>query len=88
MPPVGVPVGALLAVTTGPAEFEGATLAVVAIGAGVKAIGCELVIFGFATAGAPGGMTFTLTKGGLEFAQAKAWRLVSKNLSMTIALRS
>jgi hypothetical protein len=61
---------------------------VIGAAAGLKTIGWELVILGFATAGAPGGITFTLTNGGLEFAHAKAWRLVSKNLSITTALRS
>ena len=70
-----------------PVELAGGTLVVV-VAAGLNAIGWELVIFGFATGGAPGGMIFTLTNGGLEFAHAKAWRLVSKNLSITIALRS
>ena len=71
-----------------PGEFAGETLVVAIAGGGLKAIGWEFVIFGLATGGAPGGTTFTLTNGGLEFAHAKAWRLVSKNLSITIALRS
>jgi hypothetical protein len=62
--------------------------ALVVAGAGFKAIGWELVRFGFTRAGAFGGITFTFTNGGLEFAHASAWRLVSKNLSITIALRS
>ncbi len=70
-----------------PVEIAGTAL-VIGVGAGLKAIGWELVIFGVATAGAPGGTTFTLTNGGLEFAHARAWRLVSKNLSITTALRS
>jgi hypothetical protein len=45
-------------------------------------------MFGFATVAVFGEITFTLTNGGLEFAQASAWRLVSKNLSITIAFRS
>src|SRR5205814_9999937 len=45
-------------------------------------------MFGFATVKVFGGITLTLTNGGLEFAQASAWRLVSKNLSITTAFRS
>jgi hypothetical protein len=78
----------LVLATTAPGEFAGETLVGGIAGCGLKAIGWELVIFGFATGGAPGGMTFTLTNGGFELAHAKAWRLVSKNLSITIALRS
>src|SRR5882762_8968231 len=80
-------VAAIVVAALAGAELAGAALVIVVV-AGLKAIGWELVILGFATGGAPGGMTFTLTNGGLEFAHAKAWRLVSKNLSMTIALRS
>ena len=86
MAPVGVATDALGVAAIAPGELAGAALLVVV--AGLKAIGWELVILGFATAGAPGGITSTLTKGGFEFAHAKAWRLVSKNLSITIALRS
>jgi len=65
-----------------------AGLVVVVAGAGVKAIGWEFVILGSVAGGAFGGTTFTFTNGGLEFAHASAWRLVSKNLSITSALRS
>ncbi len=41
-------------------------------------------MFGLATVAVFGGITFTLTNGGLEFAQASAWCLVSKNLSITM----
>ena len=78
----------MVLVATVPGEFAGEILVVAIAGGGIKAIGWELVIFGLATGGAPGGMTFTLTNGGFELAHAKAWRLVSKNLSITIALRS
>ena len=77
----------MVVAATATVELAGAAFVIV-VAAGVKAIGWELVMFGFAIGGAPGGMTFTLTNGGLEFAHAKAWRLVSKNLSITIALRS
>lgn len=86
MRPVGPTAGVLLARVTVPTETP--------IGAGfagcggVNAIGCDVVRFGVATAGAFGGITFTLTKGGLEFAHAIACRLVSKNLSITIAFFS
>ncbi len=60
----------------------------VGLEAGLKAIGWALVMFGFATAGAFGDTTFTLTNAGFEFAHINACRLVSKNLSITMALRS
>ena len=59
-----------------------------AAGGGANAIGCEFVMFGVATEGAAGGITFTFTNGGFEFAHVNAWRLVSKNLSITIAFFS
>src|SRR5438067_914090 len=45
-------------------------------------------MLGLETAGAFGGITFTLTNGGFEFAHASACCFVSKNLSITIAFRS
>src|SRR6266436_9444390 len=45
-------------------------------------------MFGAATAGAFGEITFTFTNGGFEFAHASACCFVSKNLSIRIALRS
>lgn len=88
MPPVGLAVAALVVgvAAMAPAELRSATL-VVAV-AGFKAIGWEFVMFGFATVATFGGTTFTLMNGGLEFAHASAWPLVSKNLSITIASRS
>lgn len=85
MPPVGPVAGVLPAIVIAPAEMPPAGLA--AAGE-VKAIGFEFVMVALATAGAVGGTTFTLTNGGFEFAQAKACCLVSKNLSITSALRS
>jgi len=85
MPPVGPVAGGLFAIVTALVEPSVAGFA----GAGcVKAIGCAFVMFGLETAGEFGGITFTLTNGGFEFAQVRACRLVSKNLSTTIALRS
>ena len=75
---------AIVGLTVEPEEACGLVL----VAGGLKAIGWELVIFGVASGGAFGGITFTLTNGGFEFAQASAWRLFSKNLSMTTALRS
>ena len=86
MPPVGVAAPALVVAPTAPVELRAAALVVA--GAGFNAIGWEFVMFGSATGGAFGGTTFTLMNGALEFAQASAWRLFSKNLSITIALRS
>ena len=51
-------------------------------------MGCGLVMFGSVTGGALGGITFTLTNGGFEFAHIRACRFVSKNLSITMAFRS
>ena len=45
-------------------------------------------MFGLATGAAFGATTFTFTNGGFEVAHIKACCLVSKNLSITIALRS
>jgi hypothetical protein len=45
-------------------------------------------MFGIATAGAFGAITFTFTNGGFELAQARACCFVSKNLSTTMVLRS
>jgi hypothetical protein len=70
------------------AAVDLALAGLVGAGAGVKAIGWEFVILASVTGGAFGGTTFTFTNGGLEFAHASAWRLFSKNLSITIALRS
>jgi len=70
MPPVGPVVGGLLVTAMGPAEPPDVVFVVA--GAAVNTIGLELVIFGFATAGAFGGITFTFTNGGFEFAQASA----------------
>jgi hypothetical protein len=78
----------LLVAVTGPGELAGAGLVASVVPAGFNAIDWELVMFGFASAGAFGGITLTLTNGGFEFAHANACRLVSKNLSITIALRS
>src|SRR4030095_12204608 len=85
MPPVGPVAGVLLATVIAPTEAPPPDLT--AVGR-VKAIGREFVMLILATAGAVGGTTFTLTNGGFEFAQAKACCLVSKNLSITSALRS
>ena len=85
MPPVGPVVGGLLVTVIAPTDMPPEDLAAAR---GLKVIGLEFVMFAFATAGAVGGITFTLTNGGFEFAQASACRLVSKNLSITSALRS
>src|ERR1700726_1608587 len=84
--PIGPAADALVLAAVTALEAVVAALGVAV--AGLKAIGWELVILGFATGRAPGGITFTFTNGGLEFAHAKAWPLVSKNLSITTALRS
>ena len=84
--PIGPAVGALLIAVTGPEELAGAGLIVVA--AVFKAIGWELVMLGLARGAVFGGITFTFTNGGFALAQERAWRLVSKNLSITSALRS
>jgi len=88
MAPVGLAAAALVVAgaAMAPVELRAARL-VVAV-AGFKAIGWEFVMFGFATVATFGGTTLTLMNGGLEFAHASAWPLVSKNLSITIALRS
>ena len=88
MPPVGLAAAALVVAgaAMAPVELRSATLVVA--GAGLKVIRWEFVMLGFAIGGAFGGTTFTLMNGGLEFAHASAWRLFSKNLSITIALRS
>ena len=86
MPPVG-PVVVGLLVTVIALVAPPAVVFVIGCG-GVNAIGCEFVMFGFTTAGAVGGSTFTFTNGGFEFAQVSACCFVSKNLSITRALRS
>src|SRR5436309_13115799 len=87
MPPVGLAVAALVVgvAAMAPAELRSATV-VVAVG-GFKPIGWEFVMFGFATVARFGGTTFTLMNGGLQFAYASAWSLVSKDLSRTFASR-
>jgi hypothetical protein len=86
IPPVG-PVLAVLVVAA-PRSIELIAAALFVAGAGLKAIGWELVMLGFTGGGAFGGITRTFTNGGFALAQERAWRLVSKNLSITIALRS
>ena len=86
MIPIGPAARGVIVAATAPVELAVGALVVAA--AGFKTIDWEFVMFGFATGATPGGITFTLTNGGLELAHVRAWPLVSKNLSMTIALRS